>query len=109
VSTRYAREFPSAIAGLEDGPHDEHGGALLRKGARRSKVISHFSDEQSAMKLVFATRLRCEQRWNRISVSELKRRQFDQLRKRSVSVLRRRERTVYGVTEAHDLDSAQSP
>jgi hypothetical protein len=32
------------------------------------------------MKLVFATLFRCAQRWNRVSVTELEKRQLEQLR-----------------------------
>jgi transposase-like protein len=98
VHTRFARELPSAVACLEDDLE-----ALLaihrlpvrhrlacrttnliersfEEERRRSKVIPRFSDERSAMKLVFATLFRCAQRWNRVSVTELERRQLSQLR-----------------------------
>lgn len=98
VRTRSAREFPSAVACLEEDLD-----ALLaihrlpvrhrlvcrttnlaersfEEERRRSKVIPRFSNERSAMKLVFATLIRCASRWNRVSVSELERRQLDQLR-----------------------------
>lgn len=98
VRTRFAREFPSAVACLEDDLD-----ALLAihrlpvrhrlacrttnliersfvEERRRSKVIPRFSDERSAMKLVFATLFRCAERWNRVSVTELERRQLAQLR-----------------------------
>ena len=48
---------------------------------RRSKVIPRFSDEKSAMKLVFATLIRVSERWSRVSVSELERRQLELLRR----------------------------
>lgn len=47
---------------------------------RRSKVISRFTDEKSAMKLVFATLIRASERWSRVSVSELERKQLGLLR-----------------------------
>jgi putative transposase len=98
VRTRFARVFPSAISCLEEDLE-----ALLaihrlpvchrlvcrttnlaersfEEERRRSKVIPRFSNERSAMKLVFATLIRCAQRWNRVSVTELERRQLDQLR-----------------------------
>jgi putative transposase len=98
VTTHFSRQFPSAIACLDDDLE-----ALLaihrlpvrhrlvarttnlaersfEEERRRSKVIARFSDERAAMKLVFATLLRCELRWNRVSISELERRQLDQLR-----------------------------
>ncbi len=99
LSCTGCREFPSAIACLEDDLD-----ALLsihrlavrhrlvcrttnlaersfEEERRRSKVIPRFSDERSAMQLVFATLLGCEHRWNRVSVTDLERRQLDQLRK----------------------------
>ena len=47
---------------------------------RRSKVIPRFTDEKSAMKLVFATLIRASERWSRVSVSELERKQLGLLR-----------------------------
>lgn len=47
---------------------------------RRSKVIPRFTDEKSAMKLVFATLIRASERWSRVSVSELERKQLGMLR-----------------------------
>ena len=47
---------------------------------RRSKVIPRFTDEKSAMKLVFATLIRASERWSRVSVSELERKQLSLLR-----------------------------
>ena len=43
---------------------------------RRTKVIARFTDEKSAMKLVFATLIRVSERWSRVSVSELERKQL---------------------------------
>ena len=98
VRTRFARELPSAIACLENDLETllavhrlpvRHRLACrttnliersFEEERRRSKVIPRFSDERSAMKLVFATLLRCAQRWNRVSVTELERRQLSQLR-----------------------------
>lgn len=48
---------------------------------RRSKVIPRFTDEKSAMKLVFATLVRVSERWSRVSVSELERQQLKLLRR----------------------------
>jgi putative transposase len=48
---------------------------------RRSKVIPRFTDEKSAMKLVFATLIRASERWSRVSVSELERKQLGLLRR----------------------------
>jgi hypothetical protein len=36
--------------------------------------------ERSAMKLVFATLIRCAQRWSRVSINDLERHQLAQLR-----------------------------
>jgi len=47
---------------------------------RRTKVIPRLLDEKSAMKLVFATLIRCAQRWSRISISDLERHQLQLLR-----------------------------
>ena len=98
VLNRYRGEFPSAMACLEDDLE-----ALLavhrvpvrhrinvrttnlaersfEEERRRTKVIPRLLDERSAMKLVFATLIRCAQRWCRISVSDLERHQLQQLR-----------------------------
>jgi putative transposase len=47
---------------------------------RRTKVIARFTDEKSAMKLVFATLIRVSERWCRVSVSDLERQQLQLLR-----------------------------
>lgn len=48
---------------------------------RRSKVIPRFTDEKSAMKLVFAVLIRASERWSRLSVSELESKQLKLLRR----------------------------
>lgn len=48
---------------------------------RRSKVIPRFTEEKSAMKLVFATLIRVSERWSRVSVSELERQRLKLLRR----------------------------
>lgn len=48
---------------------------------RRTKVIPRFTEEKSAMKLVFATLIRVSERWSRVSVSELERQQLKLLRR----------------------------
>jgi putative transposase len=48
---------------------------------RRTKVIPRLLDEKSAMKLVFATLMRCSDRWNRVSISDLERQQLRLLRR----------------------------
>jgi transposase-like protein len=47
---------------------------------RRTKVIPRFIDERSAMKLVFATLIRCAQRWSRVSITDIERHQLHLLR-----------------------------
>jgi putative transposase len=47
---------------------------------RRTKVIGRFTDEKSAMKLVFATMIRAADRWCRVSISDLERHQLKLLR-----------------------------
>jgi putative transposase len=47
---------------------------------RRTKVIGRFSDEKSAMKLVFATMIRAADRWCRVSITDLERHQLKLLR-----------------------------
>lgn len=98
VINRYRREFPAAVACLEDDLE-----ALLAvhripvrhrvnvrttnlversfvEERRRTKVIPRLLDEKSAMKLVFATLIRTAQRWSRIAVSDLERHQLALLR-----------------------------
>ena len=48
---------------------------------RRTKVIPRLRDEKSAMKLVFATLIRCSDRWYRVSFSDLERQQVRLLRR----------------------------
>jgi putative transposase len=48
---------------------------------RRTKVIPRLMHEKSAMKLVFATLIRVSERWSRVSVSELERKQLKLLRR----------------------------
>lgn len=70
---------------------------------RRTKIIPRFSDEKSAMKLVFATLIRVSERWQRVSVSDLEHQQLRLLRKElgidtspdePVKEVRRRKRKV---------------
>ena len=100
VINRYRREFPAAIACLEDDLE-----ALLAihripvrhrvnmrttnlversfvEERRRTKVIPKLLDERSAMKLMFATLIRSAQRWSRIAVSDLERHQLQLLRQK---------------------------
>jgi transposase-like protein len=94
----FRREFPAAVACFEDDLD-----ALLAihrvpvrhrirvrttnlaersfvEERRRTKVIGRFTDEKSAMKLVFATMIRAADRWCRVSISDLERHQLKQLR-----------------------------
>jgi putative transposase len=48
---------------------------------RRTKVIPRLLDEKRAMKLVFATLIRVSERWSRVSISELERKQLKLLRR----------------------------
>jgi transposase-like protein len=98
VINRYCREFPAAVACLEDDLE-----ALLAvhripvrhrvnvrttnlversfvEERRRTKVIPRLLDEKSAMKLMFATLIRTADRWSRIAVSDLERHQLRLLR-----------------------------
>ena len=43
---------------------------------RRSKVIPHFFDERSCLKLVFATLWRASQRWRGVRFTEMERKQL---------------------------------
>ena len=43
-------------------------------------MIGRFSDERSAMKLVFATLIRAADRWCRVSITDLERHQLTLLR-----------------------------
>jgi putative transposase len=94
----YGRQYPAAIACFRDNLN-----ALLAihrvparhrirvrttnlaersfvEERRRTKVIPRFTDERSAMKLVFATMIRAAQRWCRVSISDLERHQLKLLR-----------------------------
>ena len=98
LSNRFADRFPAAV----DCFNEDSNGLLahLRLPARhrihcrttnliersfeeerrRTKVIPRFSDERSAMKLVFAVLIRCSERWSRVSVSDIERHQLQLLR-----------------------------
>jgi transposase-like protein len=94
----YRREFPAAAACFQDDLD-----ALLNihrvpvrhrirvrttnlaersfvEERRRTKVIGRFSDEHSAMKLVYAVMIRAAQRWCRVSINDLERHQLHLLR-----------------------------
>ena len=94
----YRREFPAAVACFEDDLD-----ALLAihrvpvrhrirvrttnlaersfvEERRRTKVIGRFSDERSAMKLVYAVMIRAADRWCRVSISDIERHQLNLLR-----------------------------
>jgi putative transposase len=99
VIEQFADRFPSAMACLADDleaslahlrlPVRHRVNArttnLLERSfeeeRRRTKVIPRLRDEKSAMKLVFATLIRCSDRWNRVSVSDLERQQLRLLRR----------------------------
>ena len=44
---------------------------------RRSKVIPHFFDERSCLKLVFATLWRASQRWRGVRFTEMEKKQLE--------------------------------
>lgn len=94
----YRREFPAALACFQDDLD-----ALLAihrvpvrhrirvrttnlaersfvEERRRTRVVGRFTDERSAMKLVFATMIRAADRWCRVSISDLERHQLKLLR-----------------------------
>jgi len=94
----YRREYPAAVGCFEDDLD-----ALLHihrvpvrhrirvrttnlaersfvEERRRTKVIGRFTDERSAMKLVFATMIRAAERWCRVSISDMERHQLKLLR-----------------------------
>ncbi len=48
---------------------------------RRTKVIPRLMDEKAAMKLVFASLIRCAQRWSRVGITDLERHQLRLLRR----------------------------
>jgi len=92
---RYERELPSAMACL--GEDLEATLAHLKlpslhqkmirttnlcersfvEERRRSKVIPHFFDERSCLKLVFATLWRASQRWRGVRFTEMERKQLE--------------------------------
>lgn len=98
VINTFSREFPAAMACLADDldallaihrvPHRHR--IIVRttnlaersfvEERRRTKVIPRLNDERSAMKLVFATLIRCADRWSRVSISDLERHQLQLLR-----------------------------
>ncbi len=47
---------------------------------RRTKIIPRFTDERSAMKLMFAVLIRCSERWSRLSITDIERHQLRLLR-----------------------------
>jgi transposase-like protein len=98
VVNRYRREFPAAIACLTD---DLEGLLAVHRvpvrhrfwvrttnlversfeeERRRTKVIPRLLDERPAMKLVFATIIRCAQRWSRVGITDLEQHQLRTLR-----------------------------
>jgi len=98
VINRYRREFPAAVACLQDDLE-----ALLavhrvpvrhrfwvrttnlversfEEERRRTKVIPRLLDERSAIKLIFATLIRSAHRWSRVGITDLERHQLRALR-----------------------------
>jgi transposase-like protein len=127
VRTRFARELPSAIACLEDDLEPllaihhlpvRHRLACrttnliersFEEERRRSKVIPRFSDERSAMKLVFVTLFRCAQRWNRVSVTISRGGSSHNCVKSSVSIHRPQDRARKEHAGARELPHEMRP
>jgi putative transposase len=98
VLTKYQQLYPSAMKSFQDDwqacvaylqcPTVHHKRIrttnLLERSfleeRRRTKVIPRFFTEKSCLKLVFATLWRTSQRWQRVKMSELERRQLKLLR-----------------------------
>ena len=98
VINRYRRQFPAAVACLTDdleGLLNVHRVPVRHRfwvrttnlversfaeERRRTKVIPRLLDERSAMKLVFATLIRCADRWSRVGITDLERLQLRALR-----------------------------
>jgi putative transposase len=92
---RYQRELPSAMACLEEDLEASLAHLKLPslhqkmirttnlcersfvEERRRSKVIPHFFDERSCLKLVFATLWRASQRWRGVRFTEMEKRQLE--------------------------------
>lgn len=99
VIDRYGASFPSAMRCLSEDleaslnhlklpvRHRVHTRTtnLLERSfveeRRRTKVIPRLRDEKSAMKLVFATLIRCSERWRGVSINDLERQQLILLRR----------------------------
>lgn len=98
VINTFSRQFPAAMACLADDldallaihrvPHRHRITVRTTNLAersfveerRRTKVIPRLTDERSAMKLVFATLIRCADRWSRVSINDIERHQLQLLR-----------------------------
>lgn len=95
----YEREFPAAVACLLDDLDASLAHLRLpvrhrkfvrttnliersfEEERRRSKIIPRFTDERSAMKLVFAVLIRCSDRWSRVAINDIERGQLRALRR----------------------------
>ncbi len=100
VLERFGREYPSAMASFSDDleaslAHLEAPLAhrkyirttnLIERSfveeRRRTKIIPRFFNEKSGLKLVYAVLWRASERWQRVRMSELERRQLEVLRAR---------------------------
>lgn len=98
VINTFSRHYPAAMACLADDldalltihriPHRHRITVRTTNLAersfveerRRTKIIPRLGDERSAMKLVFATLIRCADRWSRVSITDLERHQLQLLR-----------------------------
>lgn len=98
VLERFAKEYPSAMASFSDDLEASlaHLEALLAhrkyirttnliersfvEERRRTKIIPRFFNEKSGLKPVFAVLWRASERWQRVRMSELERKQLEVLR-----------------------------
>lgn len=96
--SHYADIYPSAVASFQDDlaaclvflkcPAVHHRRIrttnLLERAfveqRRRTKIIPRFFDERSCLKLVFATLWQTSERWQRVKMSDIERKQLDILR-----------------------------
>jgi putative transposase len=79
VINRFARMFPAAMDCLAD---DLDALLNIHRIPHRHRINVRTTNlaERSAMKLVFATLIRCADRWSRISISQVERHQLQLLR-----------------------------
>jgi putative transposase len=94
----FAKQYPSAVACFQDDLEAllavhrvpvRHRVAVrttnlaersFEEERRRTKVVPRLRTERAAIKLVFATMMRAAERWNRLPINDLERRQLELLR-----------------------------